>query len=80
MNTSCAVETGRDAIDILLSAHGAGSFAEASPMQRLWRDAGTASRYAAPSPDIAAEVRGRALLGNRRGRDGAGLGAAALRT
>ncbi|MDB5714139.1 MAG: oxidoreductase [Sphingomonadales bacterium] len=63
MDIGFAVETGRNAIDILLSAHGAGSFAEASPMQRLWRDAETASRHAVSSPDIAAEVYGRALLG-----------------
>jgi 3-hydroxy-9,10-secoandrosta-1,3,5(10)-triene-9,17-dione monooxygenase len=63
MDTGFAIESGRNAIDILLSAHGAGSFAEVSPMQRIWRDAETASRHAVSSPDIATEIYGRALLG-----------------
>jgi 3-hydroxy-9,10-secoandrosta-1,3,5(10)-triene-9,17-dione monooxygenase len=53
----------RDAIDVLMSAHGASSFAEVSPMQRIWRDSETAGRHAVISPDIGAEVFGRALLG-----------------
>jgi 3-hydroxy-9,10-secoandrosta-1,3,5(10)-triene-9,17-dione monooxygenase len=52
-----------DAINILLSAHGAGSFAEASPMQRWWRDSNTAARHAIGLPAIGIEVYGKALLG-----------------
>jgi 3-hydroxy-9,10-secoandrosta-1,3,5(10)-triene-9,17-dione monooxygenase len=53
----------RDAIGVLMSAHGASSFAEASPMQRIWRDSETGGRHAVISPEIGAEVYGRALLG-----------------
>jgi alkylation response protein AidB-like acyl-CoA dehydrogenase len=51
------------AIDILLTAHGAGSFAEASPLQRIWRDSATAARHAIVSPPVSYEVYGKALLG-----------------
>ena len=51
------------AIDILLSAHGAGSFADVSPLQRIWRDSATAARHAVVSPVISYEVYGKALLG-----------------
>ena len=52
-----------DAIDILLSAHGAGSFALSSPMQRIWRDSNTAARHAVILPIVSDEVYGKALLG-----------------
>jgi alkylation response protein AidB-like acyl-CoA dehydrogenase len=51
------------AIDVLLSAHGAGSFAEVNPLQRIWRDSATAARHAIVSPRISQEIYGRALLG-----------------
>ncbi|OPX09139.1 oxidoreductase [Gordonia sp. i37] len=51
------------AIDILLSAHGAGSFAEMSPLQRIWRDSATAARHAIVSPAVSYEIYGKALLG-----------------
>ncbi|MES2258106.1 MAG: acyl-CoA dehydrogenase family protein [Pseudomonadota bacterium] len=52
-----------DALNTLVSAHGAGSFAEASPMQRFWRDSNTAARHAIALPAIGAELYGKALLG-----------------
>lgn len=52
-----------DAINILLSAHGAGSFSEASPMQRWWRDSNTAARHAVALPAVGNELYGKALLG-----------------
>lgn len=52
-----------EAIGILLSAHGAGSFAESNPLQRMWRDANVASRHVALLHPVAMEVHGRALLG-----------------
>ncbi|MCY1483751.1 Flavin-dependent monooxygenase, oxygenase subunit HsaA [compost metagenome] len=52
-----------EAIGILLTAHGAGSFAEASPMQRWWRDSNTAARHAVALPAIGLELYGKALLG-----------------
>lgn len=51
------------AIDILLNVHGAGSFAEASPLQRYWRDANTAARHAGLNFAVATEVHGKSLLG-----------------
>ena len=51
------------AINILISAHGAGSFAESSPMQRWWRDANTAARHAVVLPAVSIEIYGKALLG-----------------
>ena len=44
MDTGYVAETARQAMDILLSAHGASSFAEVSPLQRMWRDLETCSR------------------------------------
>ena len=51
------------AIDILLFAHGAGGFANASPLQRLWRDSAVAARHAVILPQVSFEVYGKALLG-----------------
>ena len=51
------------AIDILLSAHGAGSFAEINPLQRIWRDSAVAARHAVVAPMVSYEVYGKALLG-----------------
>ncbi len=63
MDTGYAAEKAREAMDILLSAHGASSFAEVSPLQRMWRDLETCSRHAVISPEISREVYGKALLG-----------------
>lgn len=51
------------AIDLLLFAHGAGSFAEANPLQRIWRDSAVAARHAVTLPAVNYEVYGKALLG-----------------
>jgi alkylation response protein AidB-like acyl-CoA dehydrogenase len=61
-DTGLTAETARDAIDRFVSAHGASSFADASPMQRIWRDANTAGRHAVVSPTVSYEVYGKALL------------------
>ena len=47
----------------LVSAHGASSFADSSPMQRIWRDSNVAGRHAVVSPTVSYEVYGKALLG-----------------
>ncbi|WP_205194868.1 acyl-CoA dehydrogenase family protein [Burkholderia sp. Ax-1719] len=52
-----------DALNTLLWAHGAGGFAETSPMQRWWRDSNTAARHAVGLPAIGLELYGKALLG-----------------
>jgi len=63
MDTGYVAETARHAMDVLLSAHGASSFAEVSPLQRMWRDLETCTRHAVISPEISSEVYGKALLG-----------------
>jgi alkylation response protein AidB-like acyl-CoA dehydrogenase len=63
MDTVQAVGYAREAIRELITTHGASSFAEASPLQRIWRDSEVASRHAIVNPAIGAEVYGRALLG-----------------
>src|ERR1700734_3831618 len=55
-DTGWAIEHITKAIDLLLSAHGASSFAEANPLQRIWR-------HAVILPVIGYEVYGKALLG-----------------
>jgi alkylation response protein AidB-like acyl-CoA dehydrogenase len=62
-DTAYAITQIREAIDALLSAHGASSFAEASPLQRIWRDSNTAGRHAVVDPLVNQEVYGKALLG-----------------
>lgn len=62
-DTGYVVECVTRAIDILLSAHGAGSFAEVNTLQRIWRDSATAARHAVVSPVVGYEVYGKALLG-----------------
>jgi alkylation response protein AidB-like acyl-CoA dehydrogenase len=62
-DTGYAIEHITAAIDILMSAHGAGSFAESSPLQRIWRDSAIAARQGAISPTVSYEVYGKALLG-----------------
>jgi alkylation response protein AidB-like acyl-CoA dehydrogenase len=62
-DTAYTAETARAAIDGFVSAHGGSSFADASPLQRIWRDANTAGRHAVVSPAVSYEVYGKALLG-----------------
>ncbi len=61
--SGAAIRNITEAIDILLSAHGAGSFALSSPLQRMWRDSNTAARHAVILPTVSDEVYGKALLG-----------------
>ena len=62
-DTGYVAERITEAINILLSAHGAGSFADVNPLQRIWRDSATAARHAIVSPQVSYEVYGKALLG-----------------
>jgi alkylation response protein AidB-like acyl-CoA dehydrogenase len=62
-DTGWSIEHITKAIDLLLSAHGASSFAEANPLQRIWRDSAVAARHAVILPVIGYEVYGKALLG-----------------
>ncbi len=61
-DTGWAAECITNAINILLFAHGAGSFAEVNPLQRIWRDSATAARHGAVNPQINYEIYGKALL------------------
>jgi alkylation response protein AidB-like acyl-CoA dehydrogenase len=63
MDTGYVARQCREAIEILLSVNGAGSFAESNPLQRIWRDSETASRHAVVNPEISQELYGRELLG-----------------
>ncbi len=62
-DTGYVAEKITQAIDKLLFAHGSAGFAEASPLQRIWRDAAVASRHAVVLPPIGYELYGKALLG-----------------
>ncbi len=62
-DTGLVISLITEALNILISAHGAGSFAESSPMQRIWRDSNTAARHAIALPAVANEIYGKALLG-----------------
>jgi 3-hydroxy-9,10-secoandrosta-1,3,5(10)-triene-9,17-dione monooxygenase len=58
-----AVQALRAAVDALVSIAGASSFAEASPVQRYWRDLNMASRHAFVATAPCLETYGRALAG-----------------
>ncbi|HEY0938292.1 MAG TPA: acyl-CoA dehydrogenase family protein [Trebonia sp.] len=62
-DTAWVLENVTRAIDILVSAHGASSFAESNPLQRIWRDSAVAARHAVTLPAVNYEVYGKALLG-----------------
>jgi alkylation response protein AidB-like acyl-CoA dehydrogenase len=53
----------KDALDLLITAHGAGSFAESSPIQRIWRDSNIALRHGTLVPPATREIYGKSLLG-----------------
>lgn len=63
MDTAWAAKRLSEAVNLLMSAHGTSAFAETSPLQRIWRDIGTASRHAAMNIRLAQEIYGRAILG-----------------
>jgi alkylation response protein AidB-like acyl-CoA dehydrogenase len=62
-DTGWALQHVTRAIDILLFAHGAGSFAQVNPLQRIWRDSAVAARHAVTLPAVNFEIYGKALLG-----------------
>lgn len=62
-HSAAAVESINQALNILLSAHGASAFAESNPLQRMWRDSNVAARHAVVLPEISYESYGRLLLG-----------------
>lgn len=62
-DAAVALASINDAINTLLNACGAGSFAEVNPMQRIWRDSNVAARHAVTLPHVSMESYGKALLG-----------------
>ena len=63
MDAAHTVRTCREAIDLLMTAHGTSAFAEFSPLQRIWRDVSMGSRHGGFGARIPQEVYGRAMLG-----------------
>ncbi|RQR51329.1 oxidoreductase [Burkholderia sp. Bp9140] len=62
-DTGYAVQQVTEALQILISAHGAGTFAQSNPLQRIWRDSNTGARHAIAMPLVNMEIYGKALLG-----------------
>ncbi|WP_399895978.1 acyl-CoA dehydrogenase family protein [Streptomyces sp. BBFR51] len=56
----------RQAVHLLLTVSGAGSFARTRTIQRHWRDLETAARHPTLNPGLAREMYGRALVGDER--------------
>ncbi|MEH0580412.1 MULTISPECIES: acyl-CoA dehydrogenase family protein [Streptomyces] len=63
-DTGVIAELVKDGIDLLMTANGAGSFADANVLSRIWQDAGIAGRHAYVSPEVGKEVYGKVLLGD----------------
>ena len=63
MDTALAAKYCRDAVELLVAAHGTSSLADSNRMQRLWRDVHTASHHAITEWQVNLEVYGKALLG-----------------
>jgi alkylation response protein AidB-like acyl-CoA dehydrogenase len=63
-DTGVVAELVKEGIDALLTANGAGSFADANVLSRIWRDGEIAGRHAYVSPELGKEVYGKVLLGD----------------
>ena len=63
MDTALAAKYAREAVELLVQAHGTSSLADHNPLQRLWRDVHVASHHAITEWQVNLEVYGRALLG-----------------
>lgn len=55
----------RRAVGDLVDAHGASTFAEANPLQRVWRDLNAAARHAMLTTQVGFELLGKHLLGRQ---------------
>jgi alkylation response protein AidB-like acyl-CoA dehydrogenase len=53
----------KEALDLLVSVHGAGAFAENNPLQRIFRDINVASRHTGTALNVPLEIHGKVLLG-----------------
>jgi alkylation response protein AidB-like acyl-CoA dehydrogenase len=63
MDTALAARYCRDAVELLVQAHGTSSLADSNRLQRLWRDVHVASHHAITEWQVNLEVYGKALLG-----------------
>lgn len=62
LDEAVALKRIREAVDLLLNIGGARCFMLSSPIQKIWRDIGTASRHAYTNGDLGREIYGRAIL------------------
>jgi alkylation response protein AidB-like acyl-CoA dehydrogenase len=62
-DTGIIAELIGQAIDALMTANGAGSFAEANVLNQIWRDSEIAARHAFVTSEIGKEAYGRVLMG-----------------
>ncbi|MEU4674727.1 acyl-CoA dehydrogenase family protein [Amycolatopsis sp. NPDC023774] len=62
-DTGVVAELVNSGIDTLMTANGAGSFADVNVLNRIWRDAAIGARHAYVTPEVGKEVYGRVLLG-----------------
>lgn len=65
-DTASVAELVTQVIDKCLWIHGAGAFAEANRLQRIWRDSNVAARHGIVNPLVSLEAYGKALLGDER--------------
>jgi alkylation response protein AidB-like acyl-CoA dehydrogenase len=63
LDTALAAKYCREAVELLVQAHGTSSLADSNRMQRLWRDVHVASHHAITEWQINLEIYGKALLG-----------------
>ena len=63
MDTALVAKYCREAVEVLVAAHGTSSLADSNRMQRYWRDVHTASHHAITEWQVNLEVYGKALLG-----------------
>jgi alkylation response protein AidB-like acyl-CoA dehydrogenase len=62
-DTALVAKYCREAVELLVSAHGTSSLADWNRMQRLWRDVHVASHHAITEWQVNLEIYGKALLG-----------------
>ena len=63
IDTALTARNCREAVELLVQAHGTSSLADSNRLQRLWRDVHVASHHAITEWQVNLEVYGRALLG-----------------
>jgi alkylation response protein AidB-like acyl-CoA dehydrogenase len=63
MDTALVAKYAREALELLVQAHGTSSLADFNRLQRLWRDVHVASHHAITEWQVNLEVYGKALLG-----------------